>query len=137
MRGLPSLLSVRLVLIGLAATLVTFLLDPALQGSESALGLSDTAAHAVAFYLVTLGAYIALPNVRRTDAAGAVLVFAAATELLQGLTGRSMSLGDLGANAAGILGAVLPALVDRWRYAARVRLHEQAAQRASLVAATE
>ena len=100
------------------ATLLVILLGP-FQGLEARIGLSDKTAHAAAFYALSLGLFASLPRVRRTDLAIGVVAFAAATEVAQTFTGRTGSFEDLAADATGVLVAVLPAMVERLRYALR------------------
>jgi VanZ family protein len=97
------------------ATLLVLLLGP-FQGLEARLGLSDKTAHAAAFYVLSLGLFASFPRIRRTDLAFGVVGFAAATEIAQLFTGRSGSFEDLAADSAGIVIAVLPAMVERLRY---------------------
>jgi VanZ family protein len=97
------------------ATLLVLLLGP-FQGLEARLGLSDKTAHAAAFYVLSLGLFASFPRIRRTDLAFGVVGFAAATEIAQLFTGRSGSFEDFAADSAGIVIAVLPAMVERLRY---------------------
>ncbi len=113
-----SLLQIRLI-VALGFALLTGLLLGPFQGLEAHLGLSDKTAHAAAFYVLSLGLFASLPRVRRTDLALWVFVFAAGTEVVQSFTGRSGSIEDLIADAAGIVIAVLPAMVERLRYSLR------------------
>lgn len=107
---------VRIGVLGAGLTLACLMLGP-YQGLEHEFGLSDKAAHALAFYLATLGAFAALPNMRRTETGLLMLVFGAGVELVQGATGRSMSLTDFLSDSVGVAGASIPAAVERWRYA--------------------
>ena len=100
------------------ATLLVILLGP-FQGLEARIGLSDKTAHAAAFYALSLGLFASLPRIRRTDLAIGVVAFAAATEVAQTFTGRTGSFEDFAADATGVLVAVLPAMVERLRYALR------------------
>lgn len=99
--------------------LLTVLLLGPFQGLERQLGLDDKAAHAIAFYSVTLGLFAIAPRHRRTDLALAAFAFGVLIELLQGVTGRSLSLGDLIWDGAGILAALAPGLVERLRHFVR------------------
>lgn len=110
-----SLLQIRLA-VALGFALLTVLLLGPFQGLEAHLGLSDKTAHAAAFYVLSLGLFASFPRVRRTDLALWVLAFAASTEIVQTLTGRSGSIEDLIADAVGIVIAVLPAMIERLRY---------------------
>ncbi len=110
-----SILHVRIaVAVGFAAMIV-LLLGP-FQGLEERIGLSDKTAHAAAFYVLSLALFAALPRMRRTDLALGLLALAAATEVAQTLTGRTGSFPDFAADAAGVVVAVLPAMVERLRF---------------------
>lgn len=110
-----TILHVRIaVAIGFVA-LIVLLLGP-FQGLEQRIGLSDKTAHAAAFYVLSLALFAALPRLRRTDLALGLLALAAATEIAQTMTGRSGSFADFAADGAGVLVAVLPAMVERLRF---------------------
>ncbi|WP_221230732.1 hypothetical protein [Brevundimonas variabilis] len=85
------------------------------QGLEQSIGLNDTAAHVIAFYALTIIAFTVAPGRRRTDLAIMLLGFGLAIELAQAATGRSASLADLLADAAGITAALVPGFVERLR----------------------
>lgn len=104
----------------LAVVVLTVLLLGPFQGLERHLGLNDAAAHAIAFYAVTVGLFAIAPDHRRTDLALAALAFGVVIESGQALTGRSLSLNDLAWDGAGIAAALLPGLVERLRHLARV-----------------
>jgi VanZ family protein len=89
------------------------------QGLESRFGLSDTAAHLAAFYIITLLAFAVAPRSRRTDLALATLGLGVLIELAQGVVGRSLSLTDLLADAVGVGAATAPAWVEQLRHLAR------------------
>lgn len=89
------------------------------QGLEKTFGLSDKAAHAIAFYGLTLMAFTVAPARRRTDLAIMVLAFGLAIEVVQGLVGRSASVGDILADTAGVALALAPGLVERLRHHVR------------------
>lgn len=91
------------------------------EGLEARFGLSDGLAHAVAFYGLTLLAFAVAPRTRRTDLAVAMLALGLTIELAQALVGRTLSLSDLLADAAGVGAATAPALIERFRDAARRR----------------
>lgn len=81
-------------------------------------GLSgDKAAHAGAFYGLTLTAQLAFPRRASWLTGALVLIISGLIELAQPAFGRQASLGDLGANAAGISLALLPV----WLSALRAR----------------
>lgn len=81
--------------------------------------VTDTQAHAMAFFGVTLGLFAIAPRWRRTDLALAALAFGVLIELVQPFTGRGLSLSDLMADAVGILAALAPGLVERLRHHVR------------------
>lgn len=89
------------------------------QGLERRLGLSDAAAHAIAFYVLSLVLFAAAPRSRRSDLALCAFGVGILIEALQALVGRSLSLSDLAADGAGVLAAFAPAYVERTR--ARLR----------------
>lgn len=109
----------RLVAVAALLGLLLLLLGPPL-GLEQRLGLTDKAAHAFAFFGVTVALFAIAPHRRRTDLALAALALGILTELAQGLTGRSLSLSDLAWNCVGILAALTPGLVERLRHLVRV-----------------
>lgn len=117
-RQVVGLARVAFALFALALTVA--LLGP-FQGLEKHLGLSDVAAHALAFYVLTVASLTVAPHARREDMARLVIIFAIATEVIQGATGRSMSLSDFAANMAGLIAAMLPSYVDRLRYLVRTQ----------------
>lgn len=92
--------------IGLAG--LTLLLVGPFQGVEASFGLSDKAAHAIAFYALTVGLFIAAPKVRRGDLVWAALLLASGSELLQAAAGRDAQFMDFAADAAGVIAAWLP-----------------------------
>ncbi|AQR63374.1 hypothetical protein BZG35_05550 [Brevundimonas sp. LM2] len=89
------------------------------QGAEKAFGLTDTMAHAIAFYALSMGLFLCFPRWRRTDLAIVAMAIGVAVEVLQGMTGRSASVHDLLADGAGVLAATLPGLVERLRHQVR------------------
>jgi VanZ family protein len=72
------------------------------QGAERAVGLSDKAAHAIAFGGLLAVSFLAFPRMRRNDLAIAALVLGAGVEVAQLFGGRSASVFDWLADAAGI-----------------------------------
>jgi VanZ family protein len=98
--------------------LAVLMLGP-FQGLEQIFGLSDKEAHAIAFFAVTNALFIVAPRTRRNDLAMIAATIGLALELLQGLTGRSMSLGDFIADTVGITAAVVPGVVERLRHQLR------------------
>lgn len=98
--------------------LLVFTLGP-FQGVEARAGLNDKSAHVLAFYVITLLVFSVAPQWRRNDLALATLALGLFIELAQGLTGRSVSLLDLAADAVGVAAATLPGWIERLRYDAR------------------
>ena len=92
----------------LSALGLTFLLLGPFQGLEQHFHLTDTEAHALAFFGVTLGLFAIAPRSRRMDLALAALGFGVLIELGQAFTGRSASFTDLVADGVGITIAMLP-----------------------------
>lgn len=89
------------------------------QGLEAAFGLSDTAAHAIAFFAATTGLFLVAPKWRRGDIAMGAIAFGVIIELLQGLTGRSMSVTDVLADLLGVAVALIPGTIEHLRWMAR------------------
>jgi hypothetical protein len=108
----------RLVFVFAATGLGVLMLGP-FQGLEQVFGLNDKAAHALAFYGLTVFLFLIAPKRRRDDLVLFVIAAALAAEGLQFFTGRSVSMGDFMAGAAGALGAWLPGFVEQVRHAAR------------------
>lgn len=105
----------------LAAAALTGLMLGPFQGLEARLGFTDLQAHALAFFALTLLMFLVAPRWRRGDLAIAVLSFGVLVEMAQGLTGRSMSLADLAADALGVATALAPGLIEQFRRAVRMR----------------
>lgn len=89
------------------------------QGLEHVFGLGDKPAHAIAFFCVSTGLFAIVPNWRRGDIALGVVGVAVFSEVLQAMTGRSMSVTDLMADSAGVFIALIPGWVERLRLLAR------------------
>lgn len=104
---------------GLGALTVAVLTLGPFQGLEQTIGLSDKAAHALAFYGLAVMAFAVAPGRRATDLAVMVLAFGIAIEVVQGLTGRSASLGDFLADLTGVVLATAPGLLERFRHHVR------------------
>lgn len=116
-RNIVRLLRACAAICGVA--LAVLMLGP-FQGLERAFGLSDTSAHVIAFFAVTTGAFAIAPTWRRKDIALGVLAIAVISEILQGLTGRSVSVLDLAADALGITVAIIPGAIESLRRVARL-----------------
>ena len=89
------------------------------QGLELVFGLGDKPAHAIAFFCITMGLFAVAPNWRRGDIALGVVFVGVVSEVLQAMTGRSMSMTDLMADGAGTLVALVPGWIERLRLLAR------------------
>lgn len=84
-----------------ALALIALMLGP-FQGLEQRVGLTDVAAHAVGFGVITAALLLNLPRLGRLPAAGLALGLGGGIELLQAILGRSASLTDLAADLVGI-----------------------------------
>ena len=104
----------RLAAILCGIVLCALLLGP-FQGLESAFGLTDKEAHIAAFFILSVGLFTIAPRSRRTDLGLMVLGFGLAVEIVQGLTGRSLSVGDFMADAIGVCAALIPGIVEGLR----------------------
>lgn len=89
------------------------------QGLEQSFGMNDTAAHALAFYLATMGLFLIAPTRRRDDLILFVIAAALAVEIIQPFTGRSMALSDFLAGVGGVMTAYLPGRIEWFRKTAR------------------
>jgi len=85
------------------------------QGLDRAFPLGDKAAHATAFYILSLMSYLAFPQHRRSDLAFAAIVLGGLSEVLQHFTHRDMEIGDWIADAVGALAAFVPGWVEAAR----------------------
>lgn len=112
-------LTLRLCAVVCGVGMAVLMLGP-FQGLEHVFGLGDKPAHAIAFFCVSTGLFAIIPGWRRSDIALGVLGVAILSEGLQGLTGRSMSLTDLMADATGVLIALIPGWVERLRRLVRI-----------------
>lgn len=84
-----------------ALALIGLMLGP-FQGLEQRVGLTDVAAHAVGFGVITAALLLNLPRLGRLPSAGLALALGGGIELLQAMSGRSASLTDLAADLVGI-----------------------------------
>lgn len=116
----PNLIVIaaRAVLVLGALTAAVLMLGP-FQGLEQAFGLTDTSAHAIAFGGLTALSFVAFPDMRRADLAVAALILGGGVEIVQLLGGRSASLIDWAADAAGILTLYGASLIEGGRKLAR------------------
>jgi len=106
-----------LLLLG-AGVGVVLLLGP-FQGLERSVGLSDAAAHGIAFYLLTVGLFLSAPKWRRTDLALVAAGLAIVSEVAQALAGRGADPVDLLFDLTGVCAAIAPGLAERLRHHAR------------------
>lgn len=74
----------------------------------------DKAKHFIAFYGLTALAVAALPGSRFWRIGAVLLAFGVVIEVLQGLVGRDAALGDLVADACGILAMFGPIVLRAW-----------------------
>jgi VanZ family protein len=112
------IIAARLLFVFAAAGMGVLMLGP-FQGLEQVFGLTDKAAHAIAFYALAVGLFLIAPSRRRDDLVIFVIAAALAAEGLQFFTGRSVSVGDFLAGAGGAVAAWLPGFVEQVRHAAR------------------
>ena len=97
------LVAVSRVALLLGSLTVTVLTLGPFQGAERIFGLTDKAAHALAFGGLLAVAFLAFPRMRRNDLALAALVLGGATEIAQIIAHRDGNFLDWLADAAGIL----------------------------------
>lgn len=101
-----------------AVVLAAFATIGVLGPFELPLGI-DKAAHVGLFYGFMVLCFAALPWHRKQDLATAGVAIAAASEIAQAFTGRSMSLADFAANCLGVALATCPIYVARFRHLAQ------------------
>ncbi len=111
----------RAVLVGGALTAATLMLGP-WPGLEQVFGLSDKAAHALAFGGLLAVSFLAFPRMRRNDLAIAAVMLGASVEVAQLFTpDRSASFGDLFADSLGVGVIYLASHIENLRSLARTR----------------
>lgn len=103
-----------------ACGLLVLMLGP-FQGLEQVFGLNDKAAHVIAFYGLAIALFTIAPTRRRGDLSLFLVAAALGVELLQGLTGRSVSVVDFLAGSLGVCAAWAPGQIERLRHLARTR----------------
>lgn len=109
----------RTVLIVGALTAATLMLGP-WPGLEKVFGLSDKAAHALAFGSLLAVSFLAFPRMRRNDLAIAAVLMGASIEVAQLFTSdRSASFGDLAADSLGVGVIFLASHIENLRSLAR------------------
>ncbi len=114
----------RVVLVAGALTAATLMLGP-WPGLEEVFGLSDKAAHAIAFGGLVAVSFLAFPRMRRNDLALAAVLLGAAVEVAQLFSAnRSGSFGDLFADAAGVSLVYFCSQIESVRALARKRSDE-------------
>jgi hypothetical protein len=122
----------RAALIGGGMTAAVLMLGP-WPGLEHVFGLSDKAAHAIAFGSLLAVSFLAFPRMRRNDLALAAVLLGASVEVAQLFTAdRSASFADLGADSLGVGVVYFASHFEALRALARQRggasFHEIAAQ---------
>jgi VanZ family protein len=111
----------RAVLVVGVLTAAALMLGP-WPGLEQVLGLSDKAAHAIAFGGLVAVSFLAFPRMRRNDLAVAAVLLGASVEVAQLFTAdRSASISDLLADAAGVGVVYLASHIENVRALARQR----------------
>lgn len=108
----------RIALLAGALTVAVLTLGP-FQGAESAFGLTDKEAHAIAFGGLLAVAFLAFPRMRRNDLALAALVLGGAVEVAQIIAHRDGNVPDWLADAAGILVVYGAGMIETVRKMAR------------------
>lgn len=120
----PHRLMVALRWAGLAAGLCAAIaLAGPFRYADLGLPFPDTVAHGLLFYGLGVLMLSALPRSRTADLALALLGVAAASEVAQSLVGREMSFHDVAGDAAGIVLAVGPTYLARFRTLVRTHPH--------------
>jgi VanZ family protein len=111
----------RAVLVAGALTAAVLMLGP-WPGLEQVFGLSDKAAHAIAFGGLVAVSFLAFPRMRRNDLAIAAVLLGASVEVAQMFTSdRSASISDLLADTAGVGVVYLASHIENLRALARQR----------------
>lgn len=111
----------RAVLVAGALTAAALMLGP-WPGLEQVFGLSDKAAHAIAFGGLVAVSFLAFPRMRRNDLAIAAVLLGASVELAQMFTAdRSASISDLLADTVGVGVVYLASHIENLRSLARKR----------------
>ncbi|MET3666372.1 VanZ family protein [Caulobacter sp. 1776] len=108
----------RLTLLVGSLTVAVLTLGP-FQGAEQILGLSDKAAHAIAFGGLLAVSFLAFPRMRRNDLMIAALVLGAAVEVAQIIAHRDGNIPDWLADATGILTVYGAGMIETVRKMAR------------------
>jgi hypothetical protein len=109
----------RAVLICGALTAAVLMLGP-WPGLEHVFGLSDKAAHAMAFGGLLAVSFLAFPRMRRNDLAVAAILLGASVEVAQMFTSdRSASFADLAADSLGVGVIYLASHIENLRELAR------------------
>ena len=93
--------TIRWIALGGIALLIVLMVGP-FQGAERGLGLTDKAAHAVAFGMITGAIFLNWLRASKVQVAGLALSIGIAVELVQALSGRDAELGDVLWDAVGI-----------------------------------
>ena len=83
----------------------------------------DTVAHAMLAYGLTVLAFGAFPSSRSADVTRIAFGLAIASEMVQALVGREMSLHDVAGDSVGIAAAYAPVAISRLRELTRTHPH--------------
>ena len=111
----------RAVLVAGVLTAAVLMLGP-WPGLEQVFGLSDKAAHAIAFGGLAAVSFLAFPRMRRNDLAIAAILLGASVEVAQLFTAdRSASIVDLLADTVGVSFVYLASHIESLRDLARKR----------------
>lgn len=111
----------RAVLVSGAVTASVLMLGP-WPGLEHVFGLSDKAAHAIAFGSLLAVSFLAFPRMRRNDLALAAVLLGASVEVAQLFTAdRSASFADLFADGVGVSVTYFISHIEALRALARQR----------------
>jgi VanZ family protein len=105
--------------LALGAVTVTVLTLGPFQGAEKIFGLTDKAAHAIAFGGLTAISFAAFPRMRRADLARTALILGAGIEVAQLFGHRSASIMDWAADAMGVATVYGSSLIESARKMAR------------------
>lgn len=108
----------RVALLVGSLTVTVLTLGP-FQDAEQIFGLSETAAHALAFGGLLAIAFLAFPRMRRVDLTIAAIVLSGAVEAAQLLGDRGVNVMDWLADVAGLLAVYAVSMTETLRAATR------------------
>jgi VanZ family protein len=109
---------IRASLVLLTATVAILVFGP-FSGAEERLGLTDKESHILAFYGLAALSLLAMPRMRKWDVVLICLTIGGLIEVIQPFLGRSGSITDWLADAAGVFLAVVPMMFEAARRALR------------------